>query len=704
MDKKSLDQIHLCINEMQMVKQLIDSKAADTFCNRLLAIYVMMRVDDVTKIWNHNIPQTAMERHLVDGVKTQYNEGLRTVRDKLGAHYQTPEGKVDLFGTINIFNTVDYANTACLIDIIKDVQSQIEGGEVTERGLCDQDLKTVVDVFRKLYADDTAFITNSSLDLFGVNKGGLMSGTEPQVKGQHLRSIELMVKTAYALFNNKFVEKEAERMFKRLLVSMVYNYHDNLITRTDIKVSAPQYEEGFDKLFFQLITKNDDRKMLEGAFAQFDARYQVEAYIKKNRDVRDHACAHLDENSPVEQINKELDDLDAGKLKEIYDQMLSFFNFICKNVFTLKMLTLPARVRIYGAQMETPVGVEDFYGEKPQKTEIRELNCTEIMRAIRKRNADYEESVDALRKKLMSHDENVYQEMIAHIEQRLREPSVGDEEITAIVHALVQAKNGYPERVQRTLLGMFMDSDIFTLYGGHLLWMLSSICREDKEIDVPAFLGNIIKQKMIIPTALSVLALLHLTVVKTHSMFVDKNKAHEVTDEIKKYCDDVKHPTEKCALMLMLCQRWLHDTEYSFYRTYESKYTDYFKAELKSALDAYFKYIRLKDQKEMDYCESCLNTMHYLLLLQHLVAIEDSRNPKSNVFAEMWRYNGFFRTACDVYEALGVGLLDDAVGNKEQAQMVLESIVKNNPIHNEANRVLSVFYERNPELKGRKVL
>ena len=29
MDQKAIDQIHLCLNEMQMVKQLIDSKAPD---------------------------------------------------------------------------------------------------------------------------------------------------------------------------------------------------------------------------------------------------------------------------------------------------------------------------------------------------------------------------------------------------------------------------------------------------------------------------------------------------------------------------------------------------------------------------------------------------------------------------------------------------------------------------------------------------
>ena len=80
------------------------------------------------------------------------------------------------------------------------------------------------------------------------------------------------------------------------------------------------------------------------------------------------------------------------------------------------------------------------------------------------------------------------------------------------------------------------------------------------------------------------------------------------------------------------------------------------------------------------------------------MAIENERKQKVNVFAEMWRYNCFFRTASDVYEALGVGLLDESVGNVEQAQVVLESVVKNNPINDEANRVLEDFYKRNPGL------
>ena len=143
MKQESIDQIHLCLNELQMIKQLLDSKVADDFCGRLLGIYVMMRVDDITKIWSHQIPKTDIDRHLVDDVKNQYNQGLRLVRDKLGAHYQTPSGKEDLFGSLQIFKSIDYANTTCMIDAIIEVEEKIEGKIITVEGFR-EDRKSVV--------------------------------------------------------------------------------------------------------------------------------------------------------------------------------------------------------------------------------------------------------------------------------------------------------------------------------------------------------------------------------------------------------------------------------------------------------------------------------------------------------------------------------------------------------------------------------
>lgn len=49
--------IDLCIKELLIIKDLLDAQVADDFCSRLLAIYAMVRVDDITKIWGRTIPK-----------------------------------------------------------------------------------------------------------------------------------------------------------------------------------------------------------------------------------------------------------------------------------------------------------------------------------------------------------------------------------------------------------------------------------------------------------------------------------------------------------------------------------------------------------------------------------------------------------------------------------------------------------------------
>lgn len=699
MDPKAIDQIHLCLNELQMVKQLLDLEVADDFCSRVLGIYAMMRVDDVTKIWSHNIPKKDANRPKIDTIKDQYNDGLRNVRDKLGAHYQSPSDEVDLFGSVLIFKNLDYANTLCLIDDIISVETQLEGVSVQPKGFDDVDLGTAKGVLESMYSDDQAYITNGALDVFGINKGGLMTCGSPQVKGQYLRSIELMVETAQRLLDESYQAKEVERIFKRLYVCMIYNYHDNLITRKDISDTAVQYEEGFDKLFLQHITDRDNRGELETAFDKFEAIYKVESVIKKNRKVRDHACAHLDEKSTVVDINKKLDTLDICLLSKTYQDMLDMFNYICSSVFLLTPLVLPPRVPLYGAFVETVGYIENFYGKKPYGNLSESMTVTEIMRSIRRCDNRYEEACETLEKRLMSEEETIYQQMVNALAQRLREPLATDNEMAVIIRSLSKAKRGDPLRLQRTLVAMMNDQDIFKYHNGHLLFLLSTMCREDDKIDMHKLLDSIIRQKHIVPTALSMLALLHMTVEKMHSCFVNKNKAHDVTEEFKSYCDSVSHPTEKCAMMLVLCQHWLFNMEFAFYRGYESKYTAFLLSETEKAFNSYVKYAKI-DEKELDCCKKYLETRHHLLLLYRLAVAEKERNQRPNVFLEMWKYNCFFRTKIDIYEAFGVGLMDELEGDEISARKIFECLRKENPINEDAIITLNDFYKRHSGLKN----
>ena len=699
MNKREIDKIRLCLNEMLMIKQLLDKKVADDFCCRLLGIYVMMRADDVTKIWSHHIEKDNPLRRAADKVKDTYNNKLREVRDKLGAHFQVRSKDNMLGGNIRLFRYIDYANTVCLIDDIFEAESKIEGREVDVRGFENvQDFNRALDVLSALYSDDKASITNGVLDISGINKGGLLTTTKAQNKGQFIKSIEVMTSIAKALMDADYQSAEVIRMFKRLYVCMVFNYHDNLITRKDISEKVVQYEEGFDRMFLNLITKQDNRPMLEGAFDQFEKRYGVEAVIRKYRKVRDHACAHFDERSSAEEIDAELDAMDMSELRKAYSDMLNMFNFVCNNVFTLKVLSIEPRSFMYGMKMESMPDAETFYGAKDESKSPTEMTNVEVMRSIRWQDERIEEAIHTMLHRLMSEDGEIYAGIMAEISARLREPGISDKELSTIFTVLNNAKRGYPARLQRSVIAMMQNDEIFKLHNAHLLWLMAQICREDKDIDVCKVLDSIIAHKKPIPSAFCMLALLHLIIEKNHKCVVAENKAHTVDSRFATYINGIKNPVGKCATVLMLVQHWYQDVEYNFFRTYETIYTAYFDESLEMALKEYFVFIRQKDEMEEKICWRYFRSRNYLLLLFRLAFMEKARKPKDNLFLAMWKYNCFIRFRGNMYEAFGVGLMTELAGNTLRAKEIFEALAKDYPIHEDAQNTLKDFNERNPEL------
>ena len=695
----AFSKINLCCNELLIIKEILNTKEADDFCSRILAVYAMVRVDDIMKIWGNTIPKSDKIRSDYENILRSYNDGLRNVRDNLGAHFQSPTTGVDLFGSVKIFKNIDYANTLCLIDQIFEFQEKRVGTEVKRPKVNnDEDRDKVIRILRNLYSDDKAYITNGVLDLFGINKGGLVSCSVPQGKGQYLRSIELMVEVSYALASGAYNNRKVANLFKRLFVCTVYNYHDNLITRTDIKTDAVQYENGFDQLFQSLISERDNKAELENAFDRFEKLNHVDEFIKKNRDVRNHACAHLDEKSDVEKIEAELDGLDIKALYYAYTKMLNFFNYICNNVFLLNAIAIPNRTRFYDAQLESFPNVENYYGEKFVSEHKTTLDVKAMFRSIRRHDQWFDEAIDKLNQCLMSLNEAEYNEIIDAITERLSQAHISDVELSTIINALRNAKRGYPERLQHSILAMLDNKGIEKSNKIHLLWVLSSICVEDKQYDIDHYLYSLVMQRIPVLTGYATLVCLHKTVEKTRSCFVKRNRAHEVNEQFVNYCKSLNNVTETLALLLMMNQRWFHDPEYSNYRSYEAHYNEFLEREISIALRGYLSYIKLTDEGEYKIYISYLETKHYLLLLYRLAVKEKERRQDHNVFLELWNSNCFYRTRFDVYEALGVGLMTELSGQIDLARDIFESIVKDNPINEDAIQTLDQFNERHNKL------
>ena len=303
-------------------------------------------------------------------------------------------------------------------------------------------------------------------------------------------------------------------------------------------------------------------------------------------------------------------------------------------------------------------------------------------------------AVNKLNRSLKSSNEDEYGEIIDAIAERLCQTHISEVELSTIIKALCNAKRGFSERLQHSILDMLHNNGIVESNKIYLLWVLSGICVEDKQYDVDHYLDSIVMRRIPVLTGYATLACLHKAVETTRSCIAIRNRAHEVNELFVNYCKSLNNVTETLALLLMINQRWFHDTEYSHFRNYEAHYTEFLEREISIALKKYLSYIKLTVDGECDIYMRYLQTKHYLLLLYRLAVIEKERRQIHNVFLELWKGNCFYRTRFDVYEALGVGLMTELSGQIDAARDIFESIVKDNPINEDAIQTLNQFNER----------
>jgi len=178
MDNTTIDKIHLCLNEISICKQLLDSQKVDDLCGRLLSIYIMIRADDITKMWSHSLPKGEIDRILSDEIKNKYNCKFRHIRDKYGAHYQTvaEDKTIDIFENSRIFRSFDYGSISEFIDelflaenLIEEIETEYIGFEFLD------DFNMALEAIDTLYADDKAMYSINTYktdihDLYFITK------------------------------------------------------------------------------------------------------------------------------------------------------------------------------------------------------------------------------------------------------------------------------------------------------------------------------------------------------------------------------------------------------------------------------------------------------------------------------------------------------------------------------------------------------
>ena len=699
MDNTTIDKIHLCLNEISICKQLLDSQKVDDFCGRLLSIYIMIRADDITKMWSHSLPKGEIDRILSDEIKNNYNCKFRLVRDKLGAHYQTVarDKSIDIFENSKIFRSFDYNSISEFIDELFIAESLIEGKDIEHKGFeILDDFNMALEAIEALYADDKASITNSALELFGFNKGGVITFSNEQRKAQFLKGIEVMADYAYTLANKPYKSIVINRLFKRLLICVIYNYHDNLYTRKEIKPDKEQYEEGFDLMYKNLYTPKDDKKLLDSVFEDFEKLYRTNDFFKKNRKIRDRACGHFDEKSNITEINTILDSLSINEMYEQYENMLNLFNFICKNIFLLFPLRIPPRSIMYNSQMASIEGVTDFYGKKLDDiVNLKTMTPEEIMTSLKHKDKHYNEAYAQMGYKLFDNNSEQYNQMIAAITLRLREMDGIEADLPAIIEGLHKARSGFPIRLQQTILSLLDDQEINQSIKYHLFCIFASICTADSKNEIKSYLQILTKNDCYSIKCQAFIGYLHyLTSDKQYNINNDR-QPHTVDEDFANRICKIENPIEALGIWIALNQHWVFDNDYSFIRKNETHYATFLKDGLRKSIQAYYTGSNINDEEELKLWESYGKTSHYLLLLYRVALSEKIKNKETNLFLELWNNNCFIRYRADIYESFGVGLLTELSGEIGMAEEIFKEILKENPINKDAIETLAEFKKRN---------
>lgn len=690
----------MCITEMQYCKVILSNTTqVDEWCAHLLAIYITIRMDDFTKIAGKYIPKTDDKREYFTDLLNKYNDGYRSVRDKLGAHFQRPDEnkpitEPDITKRLEIYCTLEYEQIIVLVDLAQTLFEIIrddEGVSADTEQLSTTDNMTIIDHCGKVYMDDVAHLGVDAFAIGGKNTGIMMTCSKAQGKAQLIKSLQLMTQTARDFYQLPLEASSVKRMFKRLYVCTLVNYYDNLVTR-NVDESADQYDIGFDKMIGDLATKYQPKEMLLKFFEDFHQQYNMTPKVKKLRDVRDKACGHLDLTMTADDIDKMLDGTTEDSIEEIYAATYNFWEYLLKQVFLLKMLAIPARSKLYGTNFVDIERPKHFYKGEPEAAQREEKKVEELWHDIVKRTEGHDEAWSTLSGYLKNPDDINFIWLTNHLTKRFLQEKLSGNEAHIIRSFVMTGKSGNPKDVMAWLLDLFYIYKPKSIRAYHvILLLMTQFAYKDKEghtdkvIDLLLEKGNYMEQ-------VYGLLMLQNYYVSSHDTIYHPERTN-VEDRVIEHIGNVKNRIAKLGMLTTMCSYWFSGDYYCHYVKAMPNVTNWLLDEITKATEDYATYIKAGDEMIKELHE--IIEMHRFTQLNYVVGnLEEKRGHAKNMFMLNVIFDLIWPSQKDPYEQCHQALNFEMVGNKYHALHYMEWIAKENPLDKRIKKALE-------DMKGR---
>lgn len=695
-----LEKLRLCITEMHYCKVILSNTTqVDEWCAHLLAIYITIRMDDFTKIAGKYIPKADDKREYFTDLLNKYNDGYRSVRDKLGAHFQRPDEnkpitEPDITKRLEIYCTLEYEQIIVLVDLAQTLFEIIrddEGVSADTEQLSTTDNMTIIDHCGKVYMDDVAHLGVDAFAIGGKNTGIMMTCSKAQGKAQLIKSLQLMTQTARDFYQLPLEASSVKRMFKRLYVCTLVNYYDNLVTR-NIDESADQYDIGFDKMIGDLATKYQPKEMLLKFFEDFHQQYNMTPKVKKLRDVRDKACGHLDLTMTADDIDKMLDGATDEAIEEIFVATDNFWEYLLKHVFLLKMLAIPARSKLYGTNFVDIERPKHFYKGEPEAAQREEKKVEELWHDIVKRTEGHDEAWSTLSGYLKNPDDINFIWLTNHLTKRFLQERLSGNEAHIIRSFVMTGKSGNPKEVMAWLLDLFYIYKPKSIRAYHvILLLMTQFAYKDKEghtdkiIDLLLEKGNYMEQ-------VYGLLMLQNYCVSSHDTIYHPERV-TVEDNVVEHIENVRGRIAKLGMLTAMCSYWFSGDYYCHYVKAMPNVTSWLKDEITKATDDYATYIKAGDEMIKELHE--IIEMHRFTQLNYVVGnLEEKRGHAKNMFMLNVIFDLIWPVQRDPYEQCYQALNFEMAGNNYHALHYMEWIAKENPLDEGIKKALE-------DMKGR---
>lgn len=527
-----MDHLKYCTAEILAAKELLTIPNSSFYCRGIGRI-VAVRLDDFIKLAFRVNKANARSKRIKDDLNTLenlYKTHLKQQRDKFGAHFQ----ELDLATRIESWQAINYESMDFFTDLPSDLYSAFAGHiDYVHQSLLftplSANLFSAVEVYNQqneLERHPTAGV--DALALTRPNTAAMIALSNTHNKIGTLKAIEIIIKYNSGLL--KIVESSTAHgeLVKKMLITDVVSYADNLVSRADVAPGAPQDEKGLNTLLDE-----DGFDAAKERMQQFLNSFKFEESLSGYREIRNKCCGHIDTSTAVAQLTTDLNTLDISEMLEFYDLLKKTLAEICSCDFRFKMYLIEPGTKINDAMAIN--GLEDlksFDGSPYSQITLSVPDLNNIMEYDnhfqRIKQNDDEDSLKYFHKCLagsaITHKErleykNDFSTSISQVDIRkahiyfkdILQSTAPTTDKTAVLKIFQYASNGYPDTLLKILLDTYAsNSHSFEMKIGYF-YLFGELCQKEQEKTV-ALLYQGLKADTLAEIYNSALALLKIDV------------------------------------------------------------------------------------------------------------------------------------------------------------------------------------------------